>query len=137
MLYEVKFKLMVLPCQEGNNKDESDLADLIPREDPGRLLGLDPELLLNGGEHGGEVSVPHALHRPQHRVQQDVNLSRKIIAFYHESVQNQTPERFWHRIDPLNYNHVFCLSQASPPSWQISVSRSASSPRGRTGSRSP
>ena len=85
MLYEVNI-IYILPCQEGNNKDESDLANLVPGKDPGCLRGLDPELLLNGCEHRGEVSVAHALHRPQHRVQQDVDLSREIIAFYHESV---------------------------------------------------
>ena len=40
-----------IPCQKGNDKDEGDLTDLIPGEDPGGLLGLDPELLLYGGEH--------------------------------------------------------------------------------------
>ena len=73
-----------LPCQEGNDKDEGDLADLVPREDPSGLLRLDSELLLYGGEHRGEVGVAHALHRPQHRVQQDVDLSTEIIAFCHE-----------------------------------------------------
>ena len=50
------------------------LPYFIPREYPGRLLRLDTELSLDGGEDGGEVGVAHPLGRPQQGVQHHVNL---------------------------------------------------------------
>ena len=53
--------------RERQEEEEEDLRDLVAGHEVGRLLGLDPECLLDGGQHGREVGVLHALGR-RHRV---------------------------------------------------------------------
>ena len=65
---------LVQPSEERENQDEGNLRDLVTGEYPGRLLGLDPELLLDGCEDRGEVGVGHTLDRPQERVEHHVHL---------------------------------------------------------------
>ena len=49
--------------RERQEEEEEDLRDLVAGHEVGRLLGLDPECLLDGGQHGREVGVLHALGR--------------------------------------------------------------------------
>ena len=70
---------LVQPPEEREDQDEGNLRDLVTGEDPGRLLGLYAELLLNGGEDRGEVGVAHPLDGPQQGVEQHVHLGPQNV----------------------------------------------------------
>ena len=59
---------------ERHCEDEEDLADLVPAHEVGGLLGLDPELALDGAEGGAQVREEHALDDPQAAVEEHVDL---------------------------------------------------------------
>ena len=70
---------LVQPPEEREDQDEGNLRNLVTGKDPGRLLGLYAELLLNGGEDRGEVSVAHTLDSPQQGVEHYVHLGNTVV----------------------------------------------------------